>query len=94
MLTEKEVQKKLRELTKESLVPLMTRFFNLFEKFKEIQYSNPEEALKIEIQIQELYDFFREENNKKFINKMMKDEPGHQLKWSYREPKKSTEDEY
>ena len=87
MITEQEVKKKLSELTKEAHVPLLQRFFKMFEDFKEVEYSDPALALQIETKIQALCGMLKDEDNKKLVNKLMKNEAGHQLRWSYRAPK-------
>ena len=87
MITEQEVKKKLSELTKEASVPVMQRFFKMFGDFKEVEYSNPAAALAVETEIQKLCGIIKGEGNKKLINQLMKNEAGHQLRWTYRAPK-------
>ena len=86
-MTEQEAKKKLSEINKEGQMPLLQRFFKMFEDFKEVEYSDPALALQIETRIQSLCGMLKDEGNKKLVNKLMKNEAGHQLRWTYRAPK-------
>lgn len=86
-MTEQEAKKKLSEINKEGQMPLLQRFFKMFEDFKEVEYSDPALALQIETKIQSLCGMLKDEGNKKLVNKLMKNEAGHQLRWTYRAPK-------